>query len=357
MFPDRMTESFGRAGWPIKSSSFSGLIREANGSDIALVYHRKYFVKCYAILHKSMFKTRKKKGPNKGRNKWHPKTRSKDAKSVKPVKVPGKSPIPKEEPYPMRINKYLSSQGYSTRRDADKLIAKKIVFINGKLAVLGSKVNEKDLVEVKRKEKPQKYSYFAYNKPKGVITHSPPARMLSAGGQMGLPAARLPKRGQATSTAQAGEKDIEHSVNLEGKYVFPVGRLDKDSHGLIILTDDGRVTDRLLNPEHEHEKEYVVTVRNNLRPSFKMHMEAGVDIEGYRTKKCKVTILGDHSFKITITEGKKHQIRRMCANLHNDVADLTRIRVMNIRLGAMKPNAHREIVGKELEIFLGSIGL
>jgi 23S rRNA pseudouridine2604 synthase len=265
----------------------------------------------------------------KGRNKRYTKVRQKDTKSVKPPKIPGKSPIPREELYPMRINKYLSSQGYSTRRDADKLIAKKTVFINGKLAVLGSKVNEKDVVEVKRKENPKKYSYFAYNKPKGVITHSP----------------------------QAGEKDIEHSVNIGGKYVFPVGRLDKDSHGLIMLTDDGRVTDRLLNPEHEHEKEYVVTVRNPLRPSFKMHMEAGVDIEGYRTKKCKVTILGDHSFRITLTEGKKHQIRRMCANLHNDVADLTRIRVMNIRLGAMKPNSHREIAGKELETFLKSIGL
>jgi len=244
--------------------------------------------------------------------------------------------------FPMRINKYLAHKGYSTRRDADKLIEKKVVFINGKPAVLGDKVNEKDVVEVKRKEKPPKYSYFAYNKPKGVVTHPP---------QMGLPAATL------GSAAKASEKDIGHSVNIKGKHVFPVGRLDKDSSGLLVLTDDGRITDRLLNPEYEHEKEYLVTVRNNLRPSFKMHMEAGVEIEGYRTKKCKVSILGNNNFKMILTEGKKHQIRRMCAALHNDVTDLTRVRIMNIRLGAMKPNAHREITGKELETFLKSIGL
>ncbi|MEK7614508.1 MAG: pseudouridine synthase [Patescibacteria group bacterium] len=252
--------------------------------------------------------------------------------------------------FPMRVNKYLAHKGYSTRRDADKLIEKRVVFINGKLAVLGDKVNERDLVEVRRKEKPPKCSYFAYNKPKGVITHSP---------QMGLPAvsAHAPRADRSHITAQAGEKDIEHSVNIGGKHVFPVGRLDKDSSGLLILTNDGRITDRLLNPEYEHEKEYLVTVRNNLRPSFKTHMETGVEIEGYRTKKCKVSILGDNNFKIILTEGKKHQIRRMCAALHNDVTDLTRVRIMNIRLGAMKPNAHREITGKELEIFLKSIGL
>ncbi len=231
--------------------------------------------------------------------------------------------------YPMRINKYLAHKGYSTRRDADKLIQKKLVFINGKLAVLGDKVHENAKVEVRSKEKPKKYSYFAYNKPKGIVSHSP----------------------------QIGEKDIVQSVNIQGKYVFPVGRLDKESTGLIILTDDGRITDRLLNPKYSHEKEYVVTVRNKLRPSFKDHMEKGVDIEGYHTKKCKVSIIGDRSFKITLIEGKKHQIRRMCAALHNDVEDLTRIRVMNVRLGAMKPNSHREIAGKEMETFLAGIGL
>lgn len=229
----------------------------------------------------------------------------------------------------MRINKYLAHQGYSTRKDADKLIQKKLVFINGKMAVLGDKIKEGDKVEVKSKGSPRKYSYFAYNKPSGIITHSP----------------------------QMDEKDIEHSINIKGQYVFPVGRLDKDSNGLMILTNDGRITDRLLNPKYVHDKEYVVAVRNKLRPSFKENIEKGVDIEGYMTKKCKVKILNDYTFKITLTEGKKHQIRRMCAALHNDVTDLTRTRVMNINLGKLPPNSHREIVGQELEEFLSELGL
>src|SRR3989344_8210359 len=138
--------------------------------------------------------------------------------------------------YPMRINKYLAHRGFATRKEADVLIEKGFVRINGREAVLGDKVQEKDKVDVKHIGKTHRY--FAYNKPKGVITHSP----------------------------QLGEKEIETSTKL--KDVFPVGRLDKASHGLIILTDDARITDRLLSPRYDHDKEYFVQVRQELPNNF-----------------------------------------------------------------------------------------
>lgn len=212
----------------------------------------------------------------------------------------------------MRINKYLALKKISTRRGADELVKEKKVFINGKLAVLGSKVLEADKVEVKGAEK-KEYKYFAYNKPIGTETDSP----------------------------------------REG--LFPLGRLDKASHGLLILTNDGRITDALLNPKYFHEKEYVVKTLNKLRSNFKQKMEAGVNIEGYVTKPCKVQVLNDSTFRITLTEGKKHQIRRMCSNLFQEVADLKRERIMNIKLGKLQLNAMREIKGEELITFLKSM--
>lgn len=209
----------------------------------------------------------------------------------------------------MRINKYLADQKISTRRGADELIKAKKVFINGKLAELGSQVKETDKVEVKGAEK-KEYLYYAYNKPAGVETDSP----------------------------------------KEG--LFPIGRLDKASHGLLILTNDGRITDGLLNPKNFHEKEYLVKTKEKLRSNFKAKMEAGVNIEGYKTKPCKVTIVNDFTFRVTLTEGKKHQIRRMCSALFQEVADLKRERIMNIELGKLGKNSLREIKGKELANFL-----
>ena len=118
------------------------------------------------------------------------------------------------------------------------------------------------------------------------------------------------------------------------------------------MTNDGRITDQLLNPKYFHEKEYVVKTLNKLRSNFKQKMEAGVNIEGYVTKKCKVNIINDFTFRITLTEGKKHQIRRMCSALFQEVADLKRERIMNIKLGNLKPNAFREVKGEELSVFL-----
>jgi len=233
------------------------------------------------------------------------------------------------EEYPMRINKYLALKNISTRRGADELIEKGQVFINGKKAVLGDKVQEEDSVEIKGKTSNKKPVYYAYNKPIGIITHSPGEK----------------------------EKDIKEDIVNKNipKGVFPVGRLDKDSHGLIILTNDGRITDKLLNPKYIHEKEYVVKTSNKLRSSFKQKMEAGVNIEGYMTQKCKVQILNENTFRIILSEGKKHQIRRMCSALFQEVSDLKRIRVMNIQLGKLKPGTLREIKGEELAIFLKAL--
>lgn len=243
-----------------------------------------------------------------------------------------KTPPEPKDGYPMRLNKYLAHQGISTRRGADELIEKKKVLVNGKIAVLGDKVMETDKVELAGTIPTTKnFVYFAYNKPVGVITHSP----------------------------QLGEKDIKQSVK-KGKDmsdVFPVGRLDKDSSGLIILTNDGRVTDRLLNPEYDHDKEYKVRTLDPLRDSFRKHMEAGVDIEGYMTAPCQVRKTGPNSFNITLTEGKKHQIRRMVSAMHNTVTGLERTRILNIRLENLQPGSWRAIKGEELATFLTAIGM
>lgn len=234
--------------------------------------------------------------------------------------------------FPMRINKYLALKGYSTRKGADELIVKRQVKVNGRVAVLGDKVLEADKVEVKGYEKRAgSYKYFAYHKPRGVVTHS----------------------------AQDQDEDIEDLVRRtpELKGVFPVGRLDKDSSGLIILTNDGRITDRLLNPDREHEKEYVVQTKGPLRASFKEHMSKGVRIEGYDTRPAHVKALGPKRFSIVLTEGKKHQIRRMVVALHNEVAALERIRVMNVRLANLPKGNYRSIEGEELATFLRSLGL
>ena len=233
-----------------------------------------------------------------------------------------------EAEYPMRINKYLAKKNYATRRGADELIEKHLVLINGRFAVLGDKVTESDVVEVRgTKKRADVYVYYAYNKPLGVATLAP----------------------------KAGGKGIKESIDL--KNVFPIGRLDKNSHGLIILTNDGRVTDRLLNPIHVHDKEYLVVVQEKLRNNFKEKMEKGVNIEGYITEPCEVNIINDTTFTVTLTEGKKHQIRRMCSALFAEVKDLKRTRIMNINIGKLAPNSYRLIKDEELKTFLKSLSL
>jgi 23S rRNA pseudouridine2604 synthase len=216
----------------------------------------------------------------------------------------------------MRINKYLADRGIATRREADRLITAGQVFVNGTKAVLGDQVSETDEVTVRGKR--QEYLYYVYNKPTGIVT----------------------------STPQKGETDIVHHTHFPGK-VFPIGRLDKDSHGVIIMTNDGRITSKLLDPDQDHEKEYEVTVDESVTAAFVKNMSEGVLIKlesgNYITKPCVVKKIGPKKFSIILTEGKKRQIRRMCESLECTVTDLVRTRIGKIKLGALKEGTFKEI--------------
>lgn len=243
-----------------------------------------------------------------------------------------KQPAPtNKDEYPMRLNKYLAQKGYATRREADTLIEKRKVYVNGTVAQLGDKVLATDTVEVRGSAKQKTYVYLAFNKPRGMDTHR-----------------------EATGTENV--LDTLPS-DLKRLGLFPIGRLDKESRGLLILTNDGRITDRLLNPKHDHQKVYEVRTKRLLRATTKERLEAGVDIEGYTTKPARVEILGENRFRIALTEGKSHQVRRMVVALFNEVSDLRRTSIMGIRLGSLKEGTYRRIEGKELEKFLSDLGL
>lgn len=234
--------------------------------------------------------------------------------------------------FPMRINKYLAHTGYATRKGADALIESGKVFVNGTRATLGMQISEHDAVEV-RGAPTTHFRYLLYYKPRGIVTHSP----------------------------EAEETDILTRIardhNVAG--VFPVGRLDKDSEGLIILTNDGRITERLLSPNTNHEKEYEVTVDKRVTGYFLKRLSHGVDIEGYVTKSATARLnpKNECSFFIALTEGKKHQVRRMCAALGYQVKTLKRIRIMNLYLRPLRAGAFRELNDRERKIFLGTLGL
>lgn len=232
--------------------------------------------------------------------------------------------------YPIRINKYLSYKNICSRRQADVFIKSGNVTINGKTAKPGDKVQKNDLVKTNNEVKKvcESYRYYLYNKPISVVSHSP----------------------------GAGEKGILQSAKLD-KDIFPVGRLDKESHGLIILTSDGRITQKLLDPKYYHQKEYEVIVNKPVKESFLNKMARGVKIEGYLTKKAEITKTNDDSFKIALTEGKKHQIRRMCTSLGYEVLDLKRTRIGDLKLTGLKLGKFRQLKNIELKEFLASIGL
>lgn len=237
----------------------------------------------------------------------------------------------------MRINKYLADQNIASRRKADEMIAAKRVLINGKVAKLGDQVLPTDKVTVKKDPREIGSLYFAYNKPRNVLTHS----------------------------AKGSDMDISKMIKgqTQGAKVFPLGRLDKDSHGLIILTNDGRITGKLLNPEENHEKEYIVETDKKIDEAFATALERGVTIKEeyskitYKTKPCHVILLGQKKFSIVITEGKRRQVRRMVEALHHNVRDLMRVRIMNISIGTLKENGVRRITGNELSQFLEELGM
>jgi len=228
----------------------------------------------------------------------------------------------------MRINKYLAHKGIATRTGVDELIKHSKILINSVVAKLGDKVMKTDKVEVRGVHTKKKLIYLAYNKPKGIVSTNP----------------------------QGDEKGIMENAKLP-KGVFPIGRLDKESHGLLILTNDGRVTDRLLNPIYNHEKEYVVEVDRRFTPGFLKNMQEGVKLTDGMTKPAIVKKLDENMFSIILTEGRNRQIRRMTEKLGYTVRDLQRIRIQNIELSNMPTNSHREILGEELSIFLKRMSL
>lgn len=235
----------------------------------------------------------------------------------------------------MRINKYLKEKGYSTRRGADELIKKGAVTVNGKVASLGMEVSPHDEISIFGKKngvREEKLYYIAYNKPIGILTNKD----------------------------EASGKDIVSVTNFKNESgdeirVFPVGRLDKDSHGLILLTNDGRVTDKLLSPRFLHEKEYIVTTDRPFNDFFLSSMANGIRIDGSVTRTAETERIGPNKFSIILTEGKKRQIRRMCEAMHLDVVDLCRTRIMNIELGNLKSGEYKHLTPTERKTLLKSL--
>jgi 23S rRNA pseudouridine2604 synthase len=207
----------------------------------------------------------------------------------------------------IRINKYLSEAGYCSRREADKLIEQGIVTINGEIPEMGTKVNPTDEVRIKGQlitPKQEEFVYLAFNKPRGIVC--------------------------TTDTKREADNIIDY-INYP-KRIFPVGRLDKYSEGLIFLTDDGDIVNKILRARNHHEKEYLVTLSKPIQNGFIELMANGVPILETVTKKCYVEQIDSTQFRIILTQGLNRQIRRMCEHLDYRVAKLKRIRIMNINL-------------------------
>ncbi|WP_025782895.1 23S rRNA pseudouridine(2604) synthase RluF [Sporosarcina sp. D27] len=220
----------------------------------------------------------------------------------------------------MRINKFLSEVGITSRRGADKWIEAGRVVINGKTAELGSKVEDGDLVEVDGKpvSVEEQLVYLMLNKPVGI-----------------------------TSTTERHVKgNVVDFVNHPLR-IFHIGRLDKDSDGLLLLTNDGDIVNEILREEHGHEKEYIVTVDRPITDQFMREMEQGVPILDTVTKPCKVRKLGSRKFNITLTQGLNRQIRRMCTALGYNVVSLRRMRIMNLTLGNLPVGQWRDLTDSE----------
>lgn len=221
----------------------------------------------------------------------------------------------------MRINKFLSETGITSRRGADKFIDAGRVEINGQKAELGSKVEPDDEVRVDGKlvQQPERaYVYLALNKPVGITS----------------------------TTERHIEGNIVDFINHPER-IFHVGRLDKDSEGLILMTNDGDIVNEILRAEHEHEKEYIVTVDKPVTDTFLESMSSGVEILDTVTLPAKAERVAKHVFKLTLQQGLNRQIRRMCSALGYEVKRLQRIRIMNIRLGNMKAGEWRDLTQEE----------
>lgn len=230
----------------------------------------------------------------------------------------------------MKIDKYIALNGYCSRRQAYDLISEKKVFVNNRAATHSTKFNEGDVVVIEGKKLiPKKFVpiYIVYNKPKGIIctTEKIPGNIIDA---------------------------VKHPEKI-----YPVGRLDKDSEGLILLTNHGEIIDKIANAEFGHEKEYIVTLNLPVRKKFLEEISAGIDLNGEKTKPCKVSLVPDTKrlFRIILTQGLNRQIRRMCNAYDYQVIKLQRVRVMNIELGKLKPDEWRNLTDEEVDILMASL--
>ena len=233
-----------------------------------------------------------------------------------------------------RINKYMSQCGYCSRREADRLIEKGEVWINGTLATMGTKVMPGDTVMVHHTTITpcQKEYLLAFHKPAGIVC----------------------------TTSKIDKNNVIDYLNFPER-IYPVGRLDKDSEGLLIMTNDGDLINGMMRARFSHEKEYKVTVNKEITPEFIEKMSRGVHIRDREknldavTRPCKVRKNGKYTFSIILTQGLNRQIRRMCEALGYKVTTLKRIRIMNVELGNLKPGEVRGLTEQELKELYGTV--
>lgn len=221
-----------------------------------------------------------------------------------------------------RLNKFISEAGVASRRAADRLVEEGRVTINGRVAVVGDKVSDGDRVCVDGKpvEKVRSDVIIAFNKPRGITCTSSPDDPDNVIAYIGYP-----------------------------ERIYSIGRLDKDSEGLLLLTNNGELANAIMRSRGEHEKEYVVTVDHDITDKFVRRMSEGVEILGRRTKRCEVERLSDREFRIVLRQGLNRQIRRMCGQLGYTVMTLRRVRIMNIRIGNLPVGKYRDLTEEERE--------
>ncbi|HAU86087.1 MAG TPA: 23S rRNA pseudouridine(2604) synthase RluF [Lachnospiraceae bacterium] len=221
---------------------------------------------------------------------------------------------------PMRLNKYLSDSGFCSRREADRLVEQGKVVIDGEVAQLGQKVKPGQNIVINGKplKREEERILIAFNKPRGIVC----------------------------TTSKKDKDNIVDYLNY-GKRIYPIGRLDKDSEGLILLTNKGDIVDKILRGSNYHEKEYVVTVNKKMTKEFVEGMEAGVPILDTVTRPCKLHVVNDRTFRIIISQGLNRQIRRMCEYFGYRVQKLKRVRIMNIQLNHLKVGTYRNISNEE----------
>lgn len=231
----------------------------------------------------------------------------------------------------VRINKFLGSAGYCSRREADRLAGEGRVFIDGNMADMGSRVmpGQKVYVDGKAVVPEEENILIAVNKPRGIV---------------------------CTTTDKQGANNIVDFLGCD-KRIYPVGRLDKDSEGLLLMTNDGELMNNILTGKNEHEKEYIVEVDKNLSDDFERRMSEPMYLKELdkTTRPCRVIKTGKKTFRIILKQGLNRQIRRMCSNLGYKVVKLKRIRIMNIELNDLPAGATRKIEGSEYEKLMNLI--